>query len=730
MKRGKYKRQIYNTFMIIFTLLIMVFAGIFFKSTMNKNINERETFITNVIKTNINSSQLKFEVINNAIESVANSTAMSNWEQSESLTDYYFQAIRVQKEIASAVSKVNSVEFELAATYFDREGFVLTPFASESKNEYFLNTLKFSDEKIEEIFEHFEIKNDYLVFTIERIKGQPEICYITKELYSKREILFITTIKYATFMDKSDEYEWYLSRKNNIFAGEGQLDRDKLSQSFIENREEEYFTYNDKKIYPQYFSNIDWQALYVYDDNNLTSSMLLIYLLFPMIGLYLIAMILTNYITRFLYKPMKEVMNDYGEDSNEKNIDEFSVLKKNSNMISTLNQQLKIALSEKNTLLEQRYSRELLLGIKINQKKYPEEWFEDGNYAVATIEFMLESVGEDEEDLFIYKNDIISYIHDNQLLRYVALNYFTYAIIIKTDNQKDAISLLNEMLETIDDKSEREMRISLSDIRMGISKIPKCYEESSKILEYKYLYYQGTILTMEQVKSFNKETYYFPLLIENKLIHSVLAGDVIALTLYDQLVYQNDTNLNLSPEAFKNLIFALLGMVRRIIQELKVDAKDILGQNFDVTELSYRWNEETISDEIREIIKKMINYVKTSKENNESKLEKQMLEFVHKHYTEDIMLIDLAELLNVSEKYCGILFKKMVGVNYKSYLNEFRIEQAKEIIYKDPEVKIADLAKWVGFNSSNTFIRVFTKYTGLTPKRYSEEYQVNRKLKK
>ncbi len=64
--------------------------------------------------------------------------------------------------------------------------------------------------------------------------------------------------------------------------------------------------------------------------------------------------------------------------------------------------------------------------------------------------------------------------------------------------------------------------------------------------------------------------------------------------------------------------------------------------------------------------------------------------------------------------------KKAVGENYKNYLNSYRIEKAKAIVYANTHIKVSILGKQVGFNSANTFIRVFTKYTGMTPKAFAE----------
>ena len=45
---------------------------------------------------------------------------------------------------------------------------------------------------------------------------------------------------------------------------------------------------------------------------------------------------------------------------------------------------------------------------------------------------------------------------------------------------------------------------------------------------------------------------------------------------------------------------------------------------------------------------------------------------------------------------------------------------------ENPNLKIADLSTMMGFNSSNTFIRVFGKYTGMTPGTFAASVKAHR----
>lgn len=133
---------------------------------------------------------------------------------------------------------------------------------------------------------------------------------------------------------------------------------------------------------------------------------------------------------------MEEVMDEIYHGETPKQLDEFQMIRDNSEMIIGLNKQLRSALNERNILLRQRFSRELLHGIKINKDKYPAEWYKDVNYAVAVIEFIPDTFDKQDENLLLYKNEIISYTQLSSEMMYVSLNYYTYAIIIESLDQK------------------------------------------------------------------------------------------------------------------------------------------------------------------------------------------------------------------------------------------------------------------------------------------------------
>ena len=102
-------------------------------------------------------------------------------------------------------------------------------------------------------------------------------------------------------------------------------------------------------------------------------------------------------------------------------------------------------------------------------------------------------------------------------------------------------------------------------------------------------------------------------------------------------------------------------------------------------------------------------------------LERLMKE--EKLYTsETLSLKDLADILSITPHQLSHLLNSERDTNFNTFINQYRIEEAKRLLLEEAERSILTIAYAVGFNSKSTFYDAFSRFTGITPKQYRESH--------
>jgi YesN/AraC family two-component response regulator len=95
----------------------------------------------------------------------------------------------------------------------------------------------------------------------------------------------------------------------------------------------------------------------------------------------------------------------------------------------------------------------------------------------------------------------------------------------------------------------------------------------------------------------------------------------------------------------------------------------------------------------------------------------KLIAYIDAHYTDEIILRDLARMFYLNANYCCALFKKHLGATFSEYVNSLRIEKSKSMLL-ETDGKISYIAQAVGYNDYFYFNRVFKKLTGATPAKF------------
>ncbi|WZL81334.1 AraC family transcriptional regulator [Vallitaleaceae bacterium 9-2] len=718
--KGKYEKRVYQIFFAIFIFISFMFIGVFSYNLFRQDKRDQENMLLQTLEANRSNSQLRLEIAMNEFENVVNHEYIRSYVTEDEGSLMYFYAIKLQQELQKAVSRVNNISFDIYITPVDTEKPVLTSTSSEQSGQFFETTLAMSEQERDQLFYEF-VQGRKEKVMMQQVEDEQYIMYVTRRAFEEKTVLFFLVINTESLITSGEEYTWFLCNDEGIFAWNqaGNIDREGLYQRFSEQSQQERIVYENHEFFVYPYANIDWTILAEDTSDNNNFEYVLIRMLLPSLFMVFVAIVGAIIFSRLLYRPIYDLMTELDSVKHNSKYDEIKILHTKASEVKDLNIQLRSAINERDRLMEHKTNRDLLFGVKDKKSQLYNQKAEDKSFAVVLIEFIGNEQFGDQE-VQIYKNEIVEFVQNSHGVRFANLSTGICALIVEATTLDKVKKKLQPLINNIYLEGETRMFAAISDVRVGFESIKESYEESQKILEYRFLYRTQVMLTMDMIRKKDKKVHYYPLNLENQLIHQVVLGDEQALTIYDHILEENDVYRSLELEARQSLVLVLIGTLQRIIQELKVTPEEVFEKKIDFWSLADKWNQDEVFNILRNSIDWLCLYVRDQSQKEESQLGQEMLRFIEENYQEDIMLIDLAERMNISEKYCGILFKKETGENFKAHLNQYRIRKAVDILHTKKEIKVATLAKEVGFNSANTFIRVFSKTMGMTPKQYKD----------
>ncbi len=96
---------------------------------------------------------------------------------------------------------------------------------------------------------------------------------------------------------------------------------------------------------------------------------------------------------------------------------------------------------------------------------------------------------------------------------------------------------------------------------------------------------------------------------------------------------------------------------------------------------------------------------------------------------EELSLRDLARELAISPHQLSEILNEKLKKNFNTFVNEYRVEEAKTMLIEEPDRSILSVGIAAGFNSNTTFCTVFLKFTGQSPGNYRKKV-ISEKLKR
>jgi len=103
----------------------------------------------------------------------------------------------------------------------------------------------------------------------------------------------------------------------------------------------------------------------------------------------------------------------------------------------------------------------------------------------------------------------------------------------------------------------------------------------------------------------------------------------------------------------------------------------------------------------------------------------KVYDFVFQNFQNEIKLMEVAELLNLSESAFCTYFKKLTKRSFFTFLTEVKIGYSCKLLLEKPDSNISQICYNSGFNNLSNFNRQFRKINNMNPREYRIKYSAN-----
>lgn len=206
-------------------------------------------------------------------------------------------------------------------------------------------------------------------------------------------------------------------------------------------------------------------------------------------------------------------------------------------------------------------------------------------------------------------------------------------------------------------------------------------------------------------------------LIEKTELLSKIQMQQVLDDLFRKYFYGQPVDRKTAEQLCMNLILIAV----RELQQGQLAPEKVLQQDY------YYYDEiskyETLTDLelwIKSIFNKVLYALETQRSSKYKNIVTAGIEYVKNHYKENIMVTDVANYVFVTPNYFSKVFKEETGENFTEWLGKYRIECAKQLMTRQPNMKNYQVAEEVGFSDYKYFTYIFKKHTGYTPNTYKQ----------
>lgn len=264
--------------------------------------------------------------------------------------------------------------------------------------------------------------------------------------------------------------------------------------------------------------------------------------------------------------------------------------------------------------------------------------------------------------------------------------------------------------------------VGISGVHSSYKTIQECVDESLEASSKKIFRGSNSIVLWQPTEIGKQQDYYYPYESAEKMINYLSICDLEGISQELEFIESEISNRSryLGYENVMMIFNQLIGVAIKFMMQHQINVAKVFGGKEGI--YSTIASAETVS-ELKEILytcyEKIIRHMLEKKEDqiNDIGHSKRILDYLNKHYTEDLLYEEVAQQIGISYSYLRRIVKEETGKSVNDYINKIRIETMKTLLLTTDE-SISEIAGKVGYHNMQSVTRYFRKFEGITPKEF------------
>jgi two-component system response regulator YesN len=343
------------------------------------------------------------------------------------------------------------------------------------------------------------------------------------------------------------------------------------------------------------------------------------------------------------------------------------------------------------------------------------------NRIILTLYVYCGKVGKERYNLLLQKVKMLLRHDHNGTSCIIAISEENALLCVFFNNQ-DIGQLERCIKETIMktvNKSISGSAVFVIDWFKGIENIGDSFKNLKKYLQWNISLGNECLISVKELEEKKCLSAPYPIKIERDSIARLCSDDNNGLREQGMLFIRYFSGNCYSPDSIKKCCIRYFMALLQVIKELNYNAYATISEQEILDEIK----SANVAGELENALSRLFDAsLNTINAINASSIVKKVIRIVEEYYKNGITLKEVANELGLSPDYISVQFISDLGVNFSTYIKNFRLSEAKKLLI-GTELKIFEIAHRTGYTDAKYFSRVFTEAEGVHPLDYRKKYR-------